>query len=254
LIRLDNKVAIVTGAASGIGAGIAERFSEAGAAVVLFDINGEGVLGMERKLRQTGQAFAITGDVSREEDVKGAVERAVQTFGALDILVNNAGIELPGTVVEMTSSDWDRQLNVNLKGVFLFSKYAIPHLRERRGAIVNISSVHAFASYEGTAAYDASKAGMLGLTRAMALDHGREGIRVNAICPGYIDTPMLISPGPAQADTATAMQQILGVHRLGRIGTPRDVADAALFLVSDSASFISGSVLVVDGAMTAAGH
>jgi len=143
---------------------------------------------------------------------------------------------------------------VNLKGVFLFSKYAIPHLRGRHGSIVNISSVHAFASYEGTAGYDASKAGMLGLTRAMAIDHGREGIRVNAICPGYIDTPMLISPGPAQTDAAAAMQQILGVHRLGRIGTPRDVADAALFLASDAASFISGSVLVVDGAMTAAGH
>ena len=254
MIRLDKRVAIVTGAASGIGAGIAELFSAAGAAVVLFDINGEGVLGMERKLRQAGQALAVAGDVSREEDVKGAVEQAVHTFGGLDILVNNAGVEMPGTVVDMTSSDWDRQLNVNLKGVFLFSKYAIPHLRGRRGAIVNISSVHAFASYEGTAAYDASKAGMLGLTRAMALDHGREGIRVNAICPGYIDTPMLISPGPAQTDTAAAMQQILSVHRLGRIGTPRDVADAALFLVSDAASFISGSVLVVDGAMTVAGH
>ena len=254
MTRLDNKVALITGAASGIGAGIAERFSEAGASVVLFDINGEGALGMQRKLLRPGQALAITGDVCREEDVKGAVEQAVRTFEGLDILVNNAGIELPGTVVEMPSSDWDRQLNVNLKGVFLFSKYAIPHLRAHRGAIVNISSVHAFASYEGTAAYDASKAGMLGLTRAMALDHGREGIRVNAICPGYIDTPMLISPGHSQPDIAAAMRQILGVHRLGRIGTPRDVADAALFLVSDAASFISGSVLVVDGAMTAAGH
>lgn len=254
MIRLDNKVAIVTGAASGIGAGIAERFQAAGAAVVLFDINGEGVLGMERKLRQTGQALAITGDVSREEDAKGAVEQAVRTFGGLDILVNNAGIELAGTVVQMTSSDWDRQLNVNLKSVFLFSKYAIPHLRGRQGAILNISSVHAFTSYEGTAAYDASKAGILGLTRAMALDHGREGIRVNAICPGYIDTPMLVSPGSTQSDAAAAMQQILSVHRLGRIGTPRDIADAALFLVSDSAPFISGSVLVVDGAMTVAGH
>lgn len=254
MIRLDNKVALITGAASGIGAGIAEQFSEAGATVVLFDINGEGARSMEQRLGQRGRALAISGDVSCEEDVKAAVEQTVRAYGALDILVNNAGIEVPGTIVEMTSSDWDRQLEVNLKGVFLFSKYAIPHLRGRGGAIVNISSVHAFVAYEGNAAYDASKAGMIGLTRALALDHGREGIRVNAICPGYIDTPLMDQWLRAQPDAAAAMRQVLSFHPLGRIGTPRDVADAALFLASDAASFISGTFLVVDGAMTAAGH
>lgn len=254
MIRLDNKVALVTGAAAGIGAGIAERFSEAGAAVVLFDINGEGARGMEQKLRQTGRALAVPGDVCCEEDVMAAVEQTVRAFGTLDILVNNAGIEVLGTIVDMTSSDWDRQLNVNLKGAFLFSKYAIPHLRRHGGAIVNISSVHAFVSYEGNAAYDASKAGMVGLTRALALDHGREGIRVNAICPGYIDTAIMDAWLRTQPDAAAAMQQLLSFHPLGRIGTPRDVADAALFLASDAASFISGTFLVVDGAMTAAGH
>jgi NAD(P)-dependent dehydrogenase (short-subunit alcohol dehydrogenase family) len=254
VIRLDNKVALITGAASGIGAGIAERFSEAGAAVVLFDINGEGARSMERKLRETGRALAVAGDVSCEEDVKAAVEQGVRAFGTLDILVNNAGIEVLGPIVELTSSDWDRQLNVNLKGVFLFSKYAIPHLRVHGGAIVNISSVHAFVAYEGNAAYDASKAGMVGLTRALALDHGREGIRVNAVCPGYIDTPLMDHWFNAQPDVAAARRQVISFHPLGRMGTPRDVADAALFLASDAASFISGTFLVVDGGMTAAGR
>jgi NAD(P)-dependent dehydrogenase (short-subunit alcohol dehydrogenase family) len=254
LIRIDNKVALITGAAAGIGAGIAELFSEAGAAVALFDINGEGARRRAQRLGESGRALAVPGDVSCEEDVKAALDQTVREFGTLDILVNNAGIEVPGPMVEMTSSDWDRQLNVNLKGVFLFSKYAIPHLRGHRGAIVNISSVHAFVSYEGNAAYDASKAGMIGLTRALALEHGRDGIRVNAICPGYIDTPMMDEWLRVQPDAAQAMRQVLSIHPLGRIGTPRDVADAALFLASDAASFISGTFLVVDGAMTAAGH
>ncbi len=254
MIRIDNKVALITGAAAGIGAAIAERFSEAGAVVVVFDIHGEGARGMEQKLRRTGRALAIAGDVSSEEDVKAALEQTVREFGSLDILINNAGIEVAGPMIGMTSRDWDRQLNVNLKSVFLFSKYAVPHLRGRGGAIVNISSVHAFVSYEGNAAYDASKAGMLGLTRALALEHGRDGIRVNAICPGYIDTPMMDEWLRTQPDAAATLRQVLGFHPLGRIGTPRDVADAALFLASDAASFISGTFLVVDGAMTVAGR
>ncbi|HEY6904302.1 MAG TPA: SDR family oxidoreductase [Candidatus Acidoferrales bacterium] len=253
-MRLDKKVAIITGAAAGIGAGIAQRFSEAGAAVVIFDLNGDGALRLEQKLRQTGRALAIPGDVTNEELIKAAVTRTVAEFGALDILVNNAGIEVAGPLVEMSSSDWDRQLDVNLKSVFLCSKYAIPQMRGRGGAIVNISSVHAFVSYEGNAAYDASKAGMIGLTRALALEHGRDRIRVNAICPGYIDTPMMDEWLRAQVDPDATMAQVLRIHPLGRIGTPRDIADAALFLASDAAAFISGTFLVVDGAMTAAGH
>ena len=254
MIRLDNKVALVTGAAAGIGAGIAELFAEAGAFVVAFDINAEGARQMEQKLRERTRALAVAGDVSCEEDVKAAIEQTVQQFGTLDILINNAGIEVPGPMVEMTSRDWDRQLNVNLKGVFLFSKFAIPHLRTHGGAIVNISSVHAFVSYEGNAAYDASKAGVIGLTRALALEHGRDGIRVNAICPGYINTPLMDEWLRIQPDAAAALRQVLRVHPLGRIGTPRDVAETALFLASDAASFISGTFLVVDGGMIAAGH
>jgi NAD(P)-dependent dehydrogenase (short-subunit alcohol dehydrogenase family) len=253
-MRLNNKIALITGGAVGIGAGIARRFSEAGAAVVILDVNGDGALRMEQKLLETGRARAIQGDVTNEDQVKSAVEQIVAEFGSLDVLVNNAGIDVEGPLVDMKSSVWDRTLDVNLKGAFLCSKYAIPRMRGRGGAIVNVSSVRAFVSYEGNAAYDASKAGMIGLTRALALEHGRDGIRVNAICPGYISTPMTDEWLAAQAEPAATLKQVLSVHPLGRMGTPRDVAEAALFLASDAASFISGTYLVVDGAMTAAGH
>jgi len=209
---------------------------------------------MEKKLLQTGRARAIQGDVSNEDQIISAVERTVTEFGGLDVLVNNAGIDVEGPAVEMTSSVWDRTLEVNLKGAFLCSKHAIPRMRGRGGAIVNISSVRAFVSYEGNAPYDASKAGMIGLTRALALEHGRDGIRVNAVCPGYIDTPMMDAWLRAQADPSATLRQVLSVHPLGRMGTPRDIAEAVLFLASDAASFISGTFLVVDGAMSAAGH
>lgn len=253
-MQLDNRVALVTGGAKGIGAGIAERFVDGGAAVVIFDIDGEGARRTAAGLCARGRALPFEGDVSNEEHVRAAVERTIAELGRLDILVNNAGIEVPGTMPEYSSAQWDRQLGVNLKGAFLFAKYAIPHMRGRGGAIVNISSVHAFVSYAGNAAYDASKAGLLALTRTLALDHGSDGIRANAICPGYIDTPMMEEWLAGVPDREATMRQVLSFHPLGRIGTPRDIAEAALFLASDAASFISGACLVVDGAMTVAGH
>jgi NAD(P)-dependent dehydrogenase (short-subunit alcohol dehydrogenase family) len=252
-MRLDNKVAIVTGGASGIGAGIAERFLEAGASVAIFDIDGDGARRAADSLRVKGRIVALEGDVASEEQVRAAVEQTIAELGRLDILINNAGIEILRTVVELTSEDWDRQIAVNLKGAFLFSKYAIPRM-QGHGAIVNISSVHAFVSYPGFAAYDASKAGMIGLTRTTALDHGRDGVRVNAICPGYIDTPMLEALLKTMPNREETMRQILSCHPLGRIGIPQDIAEAALFLSSDAASFVSGAVLIVDGAMSVSGH
>jgi NAD(P)-dependent dehydrogenase (short-subunit alcohol dehydrogenase family) len=248
------KTVLVTGAAAGIGARIAERFSEAGYAVAAFDIDGPGASRIAERLRAHAPAIAIQGDVAIEENARDAVGKTVSELGSLDVLVNNAGIEVSGSVSDLAPTAWDRQIAVNLRGAFLMSKYAVEQMRGRGGAIIHISSVHAFVSWQGCAAYDATKAGLIGLTRAMALDHGPERIRVNAICPGYIDTPLMEKWLASVPNREETMRQVLSCHPLGRIGTPRDVADAALFLASDAASFVSGTSLVVDGAMSVAGH
>ncbi len=245
----EMRTALVTGAASGIGAAIAERFLTAGYRVVLFDIDEQAALQTAARSATPANSLVLAGDVANEAQVKDAVARTVRESGCLDVLVNNAGIETYGSVVEMSSEQWDRQLAVNLKGAYLFSKYAIPEMRHG-GAIINISSAHALVSWARCPAYDASKSGLLGLTRAMAIDHGPQGIRVNVICPGYIETPMLEKAFAAgQADRAA----VLKFHPLGRIGKPADVADAVLFLASDAAAFISGAMLAVDGCLTAQG-
>ncbi len=253
MTTLNNKVALVTGGASGIGQGIAECFAEAGAAVCVFDINGAGAEAVALSLAAQ-PSLAIQGDVSSECDVRAAVERTVAEFGGLDILINNAGIELEGSVADLALEQWERQLAVNLRGAYLFSHYAVQPLRARRGVILNISSVHAFVSYPRRVAYDTTKAGLLGMTRAMALDHGPDGIRVNAVCPGYIHTPLVEKWLRSAPDREARMQQILQAHPVGRIGTSRDVAEACLFLASDAASFITGACLVVDGGMTLSGR
>ena len=254
MFPFNQKVALITGAAQGIGRGIAETFAEAGASVALFDVNGEGAREVAGHISSPGKAFAICGDVAREDDVRAACEQVFKHFGSLDIVVNNAGIETAGNAVNMASSDWDRLMAVNLRGAFLFAKYSIPLMRGKGGAIVNISSVHAFVSYPDDAAYDASKAGLIGLTRALALDHGKDGVRVNAICPGYIETPLHHKWLDALPNPEETMKEVMKFHPAGRIGTPRDVGQAALFLASDAASFITGTYLVVDGGMTAGGH
>jgi NAD(P)-dependent dehydrogenase (short-subunit alcohol dehydrogenase family) len=248
------KAVLVTGAAAGIGAGIATRFAEAGYAIALFDIDDAGANEVAAKLGSGTQTVVIEGDVANENHAQRAVDTALAKLGRIDVLVNNAGIEIPGSVEQLTSQDWDRQIGVNLRGVYLMSKYVIPVMARTQGSIVNISSVHAFVSWPDSAAYDATKSGLIGLTRAMALDHGRQGIRVNAICPGYIDTPLLERWLATLPDRKEVLERIRALHAVGRIGTPRDVAEAALFLASEAAAFISGAYLVVDGAMSAAGH
>lgn len=248
------KTVLVTGGAAGIGAGIARRFAEAGYGVAVFDIDGPGAQAMAAELSRLAPAIAITGDVAEEEQAREAVERTCRELHSLDVLINNAGIEVSGSVSQLTSAEWDRQVGVNLRGVFLMSKYAVEKMRGRGGAIVHISSVHAFVSWPGYAAYDATKSALLGLTRAMALDHGPEGIRVNAICPGYIDTPLMDRWLDSVPDREETLRQVLACHPLGRMGTPRDIAEAALFLASEAAAFVSGASLVVDGAMMVAGH
>jgi len=250
---MAKKTVLVTGGAAGIGAGICLRFAQAGYNVALFDIDGAGAHSMAAKLAPLAETLALVGDVANEQHVTAAIDAATAKFGYLDALVNNAGIEVTGTVAGLSAAEWDRQIAVNLRGAFLMSKYIISKMT-KGGSIVNISSVHAFVSWPACAAYDATKSGLIGLTRAMALDHGGQGIRVNAICPGYIDTPLMDRWLASLPDREETMRQLLAVHPVGRIGTSRDVAEAALFLTSEAASFISGTSLVVDGAMTTAGH
>jgi NAD(P)-dependent dehydrogenase (short-subunit alcohol dehydrogenase family) len=241
----SSQVALITGGASGIGAGIATRFLEAGASVAILDLNPAAPL---------PRSLSLTGDVSSEDDTRSAVEKTVQAFGRLDVLVNNAAVEINGDVTTTSPADWDRQLAVNLRGAYLLSRFAVPHLRVHGGSIINISSVHAITSWPGCPAYDASKAGLLALTRAMALDHGPEGIRVNAICPGYIDTPLMEKALRNVPDREAELKRILSLHAVGRIGTALDIAGAVLFLASPAASFITGTTLIVDGGLSIAGH
>ncbi len=248
----DKGTVIVTGAASGIGAAIAARFLAERFSVVLFDLNSEGAREVAVQSRNAANALVVHGDAGDEGSVRQAVAEAEKRFGAIRVLVNNVGIELNATVVDQSREDWDRQLSVNLTSVFLFAKYCIPGMRASGGgSIINISSIHAFVSWPRCAAYDASKAGLLGVTRALAIDHGPDGIRVNAICPGYTRTPLLERWFAA---TESGEQGVAKAHPLRRIGEPVDVANAVFFLASDQASFITGTVLTVDGGISATGQ
>jgi meso-butanediol dehydrogenase/(S,S)-butanediol dehydrogenase/diacetyl reductase len=229
-----------------------QTFAANGYNVGLMDVDTRGLDEMCGALQNNSALLPIAGDVSSPEDAQQAVAKTLDKFGGLDVLVNNAGIEIAGTAADLTIEKWDRLLGVNLRGAFLMSKAALPHLKSG-GSIINISSVHAFTGYPGCAAYDSSKAGLLGLTRAMAIDHGAAGIRVNAICPGYILTPLMESWLAKVEDREATLARVRSVHPLGRIGEPRDIAEAALFLASDKASFITGATFVIDGGMTLSG-
>lgn len=252
-MKLQDKVAIVTGAGKGIGQGIARVFVKYGAKVVVADWDEEAGAKTAEELRQAGgDAIFVKCDVSNEEQVKALIQATVDKYGRIDILVNNAGIGVYTPVLETSLEQWNRCLAVNLTGVFLCSKYAIPHIKAAGGgAIVNIASVHSYQNVGGTAPYAASKGGVVALTRVMAIDHGRDNIRVNAICPGWIDTPLIrgifaSAPDPVEARRAVERRQILG-----RLGTPEEVGEAAAFLASNEASYITGASLMVDNGMTA---
>lgn len=242
--RLQGKVALVTGASRGIGLEIARRFVSEGAKVL-------GVSRSQPPSDESGALAHLRADVSREDDVRAAVAAAVEAFGGLDIVVNNAAVEYEGTVEETTLEDWSEVMDVNVRGVFLTSKHALPHLRRSRGSIINISSVDGLWAEPGLAAYCASKGAVLALTRAMAIDHGPEGVRCNSVCPSYVATEMLDQFYDAQPDPERARAQAAGMHPLRRISAPGDIAGVAVFLASDDASFITGQSLVVDGGLTA---
>lgn len=251
-MRMKNKVAIVTGSAKGIGWGIAKVFSQEGAKVVIVDWDKEAGEKTTQEFKQAGhEAIFVECDVSQEDQVKAMVKHTLDTFGQIDVLVNNAGVGVYKPVLEATSEDWDHCLEVNLKGVFLCSKYVIPHMQEQgKGAIVNISSVHAHATVNGVAPYAASKGGITALTRNMAIDYGPT-IRVNAIAPGWVLTPLIQSIFDSYDDPATQRKAVEERQVMKRIGRPEDVGYAALFLASDEADFITGTQLFVDGGLTA---
>ena len=247
-MKLNNQVAVVTGAASGIGRFTARVFAAAGASVVIADLSAEG---SEETLRQIqvagGRATAVQTDVSDPTSVQALVSATLSEFGAVHTLVNNAAVQVNKTVEATEFEEWSRQLAVNLGGVFLCSKYFLPHLRKSGGSIINMSSVNAFFTEPGCAGYCATKAGIIGLSKAMAIDHGHEGVRVNCICPGYIDTGLAEGYFQSQADPTAARAAAGKLHALGRIGRPEEVGNAAVFLASQEASFVTGSVVVVDG-------
>jgi NAD(P)-dependent dehydrogenase (short-subunit alcohol dehydrogenase family) len=251
-MRLENKVSIVTGAGKGIGWGIAKVFSKEGAKVVVVDWDEQAGAKTAEDIRQSGgDAIFVKCDVSNEGEVKAMVQAAIDKYGRIDVLVNNAGVGVYKPVLEATSEDWDYCLGVNLKGVFLCSKYVIPHMQAvGKGAIVNISSVHAHATVNGVAPYAASKGGITALTRNMAIDYG-PAIRVNALAPGWVLTPLIQSIFDGYDDSAEQQRLVEQRQVMKRIGRPEDVGYAAAFLASDEASFITGTQLFVDGGLTA---
>ena len=253
--RFEGKIALVTGGASGIGLATAERLLAEGAAVVIADLDGEAGEAAAAALRARGLELASAArcDVTRGDQVKALVDDVVVRHERLDVLFNNAGIFEPGEVHEVDEEAWDRQLNVNLRSVYLVSHHAVPvMLAQGGGAIVNNASIAAIVGDHNGAAYCASKGGVGNLTRAMALDYATRGIRVNAICCGEIDTPLFVRESYQIGMTPDSYRELLNeYHPIGRIGLPSEAAAAVAFLASDDASFITGVLLPVDGGYSA---
>jgi NAD(P)-dependent dehydrogenase (short-subunit alcohol dehydrogenase family) len=247
-MELKGRVAVITGAGSGIGRACAVEFAREGARVVVADINAKEAQETVKQTEALGtKARAVVTDVADPESVQHLVEESLKAFGQVHVLLNVAAIQVNKTVEETTLEEWNREIAVNLGGVFLCSKFFLPHLRQTKGCIINMSSVNGFFVEPMCAGYCATKGAIIALTKAMAIDHGKEGIRVNCICPGYIDAGLAWGYFEAQPDPAAARAAAGKLHALWRIGRPEEVARVAVFLASDDSSFMTGSTVVVAG-------
>lgn len=249
---MKNKVALITGAATGIGRETARAFARKGADIVIADLKDEELKETEKLIKEEGvKVLSVKADISKEDDVRNMIKKAVEKFGRLDIACNNAGISGESAVTgEYSTEGWDKVLNVNLRGQFMCMKYEIEAMLENgSGSIVNISSILGHVGFAEAPAYVASKHGLLGLTKTAAIEYASQGIRINAVCPGFIETPMLEEAGITTEEETK--QYIISLHPAGRLGKPREVADAIVWLASDEASFVTGHPLLVDGGYVA---
>jgi NAD(P)-dependent dehydrogenase (short-subunit alcohol dehydrogenase family) len=249
LLSVEGKVALVTGAGSGIGRGICLRLAEFGAAVAVLDIDDAKASQTAEQINdQQGSSVALKCDVRSALDCRNAVEAVIQKWGKIDILCNCAGIAIRKDIIDLSEEEWDRALDVTLKGIFLLSREVVPHMiRAGGGSIINIGSGWSLKGGPRAASYCAAKGGAVNLTRAMAIDHGRDKIRVNCVCPGDVDTPMLHSECAQLGEDAQAFMKEAANRPLARVGTPEDIANAVLFLASPMSNWITGAALVVDG-------
>lgn len=249
--RLENQVALITGAASGIGLATAKRFAREGAAIAGLDIAAPGAAGWQEVSDCSPPSAFFSADVLDESSVKAAVTAILERFGGrIDLLVNSAGVSTFGAAHELPVEEWDRVLGINLRGSFLVTKHVVPAmLARRRGSIIHIASIEGLEGVSQQLAYGVSKGGVVQMTRNMAVDYARDGIRVNCVCPGAIETPLT---APLQLEAFKSVcDQMTEAHLMGRFGQPEEVAAAILFLASDEASFVTGHALVVDGGYTA---
>jgi NAD(P)-dependent dehydrogenase (short-subunit alcohol dehydrogenase family) len=245
----EGKVALVTGGAAGIGRATALAFAAEGARVVVSDIDTEGGEETVRLLKDEGaEASFVRADVSDSDDVQAMVQHALDTFGRLDYAFNNAGIEGDlGPTADYPEDAWHRVISINLTSVFLCMKYQIPHMLEEGGAIVNTASILGKVGFANTPAYSASKHGVLGLTKAAAQEYAEKGVRINAVCPGFIETPMVMERGMKAGSDEEAHEQLVSMHPIGRLGQSEEIASAVIWLCSPGAAFTIGHPLVVDG-------
>jgi len=253
LVSLEGKVAMITGAASGIGRRTAKWLAEVGAAVALLDINESRGEEAAKEIKNIGgNAIFFRCDVTLDSDCKKTTEDVINEFGKIDILFNNAGVIRRKNTIELSEEEWDLVLNVNLKAIYLLSHHVIPYMiKNGGGSIINTGSGWGLKGGVDAVAYCAAKGGVVNLTRAMAIDHGRDGIRVNCVCPGDVDTPLLHDEAAQLGEDDTKFMKEAADRPINRVGLPEDIANAVLFLASDMSSWVTGSILVVDGGGTA---